>query len=206
MSRCHPLEQKPQKPQRPSQTPSQTVGPYFGMRLFARGQNALVPAHAAARIRIEGRVLDGDRKPIEDALIELWQADEHGRYRHPLDAGGLAPQAQGFTGFGRAAADVTDGRFWFETVKPGRVPGPGGSLQAPHLSLIVQARGMLAPVFTRLYFPDEAVANAQDHVLENVPAARRGTLIAEPASGTAPPTYRFEIRFQGPDETVFFDF
>lgn len=187
------------------QTPSQTVGPYFSMRLFAPGPNVLAPAVTEGRIRVVGRVLDGDGKPIEDALIELWQADGRGRYRHPAgDRTGAAP-ADGFTGFGRAAANVADGEFWFETIKPGRVPGPRGSLQAPHLNLIVQARGMLAPSFTRLYFADEAAANAEDFVLECVPPARRQTLIA-PRVAADPATYRFEIRFQGPSETVFFDF
>jgi protocatechuate 3,4-dioxygenase, alpha subunit len=191
---------------RHGQTPSQTVGPYYSMRLFATGQNLLVSASAPDRIRIEGRVLDGDRKPIEDALIELWQANEHGRYRHPDDDRAGAALRDGFTGFGRAAAHVPDGEFWFETLKPGRTPGPDGSWQAPHLSLLVQGRGILAPAFTRLYFADEAEANARDFVLERVPAARRATLIAVKLAGGELPTYRLEIRYQGPDETVFFDF
>lgn len=188
------------------QTPSQTIGPYYAMRLFAPGQNVLVAPDRADRVHIEGRVLDGDRKPIEDALIELWQANEHGRYRHPLDDRSEAALSPGFTGFGRAAVCFSDGEFWFETIKPGRTRSPDGSLQAPHLCVVIQARGMLAPTFTRLYFADEAVANSQDFLLERVPAARRHTLIAHAVPGRVVPTYRFEIRYQGPDETVFLEF
>lgn len=189
------------------QTPSQTVGPYFGMRLGGQGQNVLVtPDTPGERIRIEGRVLDGDRAHIEDALIELWQPNTAGRYRHPDDARDEIGLGDGFTGFGRATSDFQTGRYWFETVRPGRVPAPAGGSQAPHVSLIIQARGMLLPSFTRVYFADETEANAEDPVLQTVPADRRSTLIADRVGGADPATYRFDIVFQGDDETVFLDF
>jgi protocatechuate 3,4-dioxygenase, alpha subunit len=185
------------------ETPSQTVGPYFSMRLIAPNTNCLVGPDTEGRIRVDGRVLDGDRHPIEDALVELWQANTAGRYRHPEDSREEIPLDSCFTGFGRAATAFATGEYWFETVKPGRIPGPGGAMQAPHLGLIVQGRGMLNPVFTRVYFADEPDANSEDPVLRATPADRRATLLASRADDA---TYRFDIRFQGSDETVFFDF
>lgn len=187
-------------------TPSQTVGPYYSMRLVAPGQNQLVPANAPGRIRVEGRVLDADGAPMEDALVEIWQANAHGRFRHADDLRVDVPLTPGFVGFGRAPVDLETRRFWFETTKPGRVPAPDGSSQAPHLSLVVQGRGMLRPSFTRLYFAEETDANAGDFVLARVPEARRSTLLAHLVSSDGTPTYRFDIRFQGNDETVFFVF
>jgi protocatechuate 3,4-dioxygenase alpha subunit len=190
------------------QTPSQTVGPYFAMRLGAVGQNVLAGAHTLGqRLRIEGKVIDGDGHHIEDALVEVWQADPEGHYRHPDDRWVDVPDGSAFTGFGRAQTDFKTGTYWFETVKPGRVPGPEGSLQAPHLNVIVQARGMLDPSFTRIYFEDEAMANDQDPILRLVPAERRRTLLAGLADGAGPTrNYRFDIRFGGESETAFFDF
>ena len=190
------------------QTPSQTVGPYFSMRLSGEGENVLTtPDTLGQRIRIEGRVLDGDRKHIEDALIELWQADSAGRYHHPADDRTDAPLDPAFNGFGRCASDFQTGAYAFSTVKPGPVPHPDGGMQAPHVSVTIQARGMLNPTFTRVYFSDEADANAQDPVLQSVPEARRSTLIATLVEGgeSSVPTYLFDIRYQGDDETVFFD-
>jgi protocatechuate 3,4-dioxygenase alpha subunit len=175
------------------------------MRLARPGENVLAPGAARAAIRVVGHVYDGDGAPIEDALVELWQANADGRYRHPADQRGEALEA-GFTGFGRAAVDLVSREYWFETVKPGRVPAPDGALQAPHLSLVVQARGMLRPVFTRMYFDDEVGANAEDFVLQRVPEARRRTLVATSVPGQGCLVYRFEVHFQGPDETVFFAF
>jgi len=186
------------------QTPSQTVGPYFHLELGKEGGNVLAGEGARGqRIRIEGRVLDGDRQPIGDALVEVWQANAAGRYRHPLDGRADLPLDPEFSGFGRATTDTSTGAYWFETVKPGAVPHPSGVAQAPHINVIVQARGVLNPCFTRIYFADEAEANATDPVLGAVPADRRGTLIAERLGDG---TYRFNIRFQGDDETVFLDF
>jgi protocatechuate 3,4-dioxygenase alpha subunit len=189
-------------------TPSQTVGPYFTMRLTGEGQNVLTaPETIGTRIRIEGRVLDGDRRHIEDALVELWQADAHGRYHHPADTRTDVPADAAFVGFGRCASDFETGAYSFLTVKPGAVPHPSGGMQAPHISLVIQARGMLHQTYTRLYFPDEAEANAVDPVLSSVAEERRGTLIAElvESADSSVPTYRFDIRYQGEDETVFFD-
>lgn len=189
------------------ETPSQTVGPYFSMALSGEGENVLAGTDTPGEpIRIEGQVFDADRKPIEDALIELWQANAGGRYRHPDDTRDDIPMDDGFTGFGRAASDFTSGEYWFQTIKPGRVPDPEGDWQAPHVSLIVQARGMLMPAFTRCYFSDEPEANDNDMLLRMVPPDRRTTLIAQLVDGTEPRVYRFDIRFQGDDETVFLDF
>jgi protocatechuate 3,4-dioxygenase alpha subunit len=188
------------------QTPSQTVGPFFTLRLYREGENVLVgPGQDDERIVIEGRVLDGDRNHIEDALLEIWQANPSGRYRHADDSRDL-PLDEGFTGFGRAVSDFRTGEYRFETVKPGPVPDVEGALQAPHISVIVQGRGMLNPVFTRIYFSDEERANGDDLILRTVPASRRQTLIAELTDEGPPKVYRFDVRFQGDDETVFFDF
>ena len=185
------------------QTPSQTVGPYFTMRLAGEGGNVVATPDAdGQRIRIEGVVYDGDRKPIEDAFIELWQANAAGRYAHPLDAGSPSDD---FTGFGRCATDFHTGGYSFLTVKPGPVPHPDGSWQAPNVSLIIQSRGMLNASFTRIYFSDCADQNATDTVLASVPENRRSTLIGTLVDGDGVATYRFDIRFQGADETVFFD-
>ena len=187
------------------QTPSQTVGPYYTLRLFREGENSLVGPGRPGRIVIRGRVLDGDRKPIEDALLEIWQANSVGRYRHPDDTRELALD-NGFSGFGRAITDFETGEYTFETLKPGPVPDVEGAFQAPHISLIVQGRGMLNPVFTRIYFSDEDEANRDDLILRTVPADRRGTLIAELVDDGEPRVYRFDVLFQGDDETIFFDF
>lgn len=187
------------------QTPSQTVGPFFHMRLGEEGTELLVAEDDSDRIDIAGQVLDADGEHIEDALVELWQADQAGRYRHPHDTWNDATLDDDFTGFGRSCGEFETGAYRFVTVKPGRVPHPGGGSQAPHLNLIVQARGMLNPLYTRLYFGDEDEANAEDPVLRAVPEARRTTLIARPENGEVM-TYRFDIRLGGPDETVFFDF
>ena len=190
------------------QTPSQTVGPYFTMRLSAEGENVLTaPETIGERIRIEGRVLDGDRKHIEDALVELWQADSAGRYHHPADDRTDVPSDPAFNGFGRCATDFQTGSYSFLTIRPGPVPHPDGGMQAPHISVTIQARGMLNPTFTRIYFDDETGANAADPVLRAVPESRRATLIAErvDSADSSVPTFRFDIHYQGDDETVFFD-
>lgn len=191
------------------QTPSQTVGPYFAYGLapvqygyphpsIASGTLAGEDA-AGERIRVAGRVLDGEGAPIPDALVEIWQADGEGRYvRH---AAGDA-SSTGFRGFGRVGTG-TDAlsRFVFDTVKP----GPVGGGQAPHISVIVFMRGLLVHAYTRLYFSDEAEANARDSVLSGVPPERRQTLVAERQDGPAGPIFWFDIHMQGDRETVFFD-
>lgn len=191
-------------------TPSQTVGPYFAYGLTPNKKydwtdliigDLVTPDTTGERIRIEGQVFDGDGKPITDSMIEIWQADAQGRYAHPRDAR-TRPNTS-FKGFGRVGTDA-EGRYVFHTIKPGLVPGPDGTTQAPHILVAVFARGMLQHVFTRIYFADEA-ANAQDPILTLVPAERRQTLVARREDGADGPVYRFDIRIQGENETVFFD-
>ena len=157
---------------------------------------------------MECRVLDGAGAPVSDAMLEIWQADANGRYHHPADGReDVAPDAT-FHGFARIGTDVA-GSFRFPSVKPGAVPGRGNVMQAPHLNLLVFARGLLNHLHTRIYFSDEAQANAIDPVLSIVDPARRDTLVAvlDGAPGTRVPfVYRFDIRLQGKGETVFFDF
>jgi protocatechuate 3,4-dioxygenase alpha subunit len=177
-------------------TPSQTVGPYYSIGMTWEDGAFVVPAGEVGAFWLRGRVFDGDGEPIPDAVIETWQADRDGRYNHPDDPRGAA---NGFRGFARAPT-AKDGTFAIHTVKPGPVPGPGGALQAPHLAMSVFARGLLNRVVTRVYFADEAEANAADPVLKGLPEDRRATLVAE-AAGDG---YRFDVRLQGADETVFF--
>jgi protocatechuate 3,4-dioxygenase alpha subunit len=152
------------------------VGPYFSIGLSRRPENEVV---AGGAVRIEGRVLDGGGEPVPDAMVEVWQADPDGRHR------------PGF-GWGRCGTDG-DGRYSFVTEKPGAVDG-----QAPHLELLVFARGLLKPVLTRLYFPDDA--HEDDPVLTALTDEERQTLIAE-ADGDG---FRFDVRLQGDAQTVFF--
>ena len=187
------------------ETPSQTVGPYFSIGLSGPDENVLVADEVQGeRIRVRGRVLDGEGAPVGDALIEVWQANSLGRYRHPDDSRDDIALDEGFTGFGRAATIFETGEYLIDTIRPGPVPDPEGELQAPHLCLIVQARGLLNPLFTRLYFSDEAEANNHDLVLRMVPPERRSTLIASHEDGD-PRVYRFDIRLSGEGEIVFFD-
>lgn len=200
-------------------TPSQTVGPYYAYGLTPEGRkkwkpdeelyrwketagdNLVTADTTGERIRIEGIIYDGDGKPIDDAMLEIWQADAQGRYADPRN-GKPIPNSS-FKGHGRSATDAS-GLFAFDTIKPGQVPGPGGRMQAPHIVFAIFSRGMLRQVYTRLYFPDE-VANAADPVLALVPADRRPTLIATRSERGGQKVYRFDIRVQGDDETVFFE-
>ena len=186
-------------------TPSATVGPFFAYGLTPGTAypwrdvfSARVATADAAgeRVRIEGRVLDGDGAGIRDAMVEIWQADASGHFAHPADP---RRSNSSFRGFGRSEC-TADGAFAFDTVKPGAVPGPGGKPQAPHILVAVFSRGMLRHLYTRIYFEGET-ANAADTVLALVPEARRTTLIARKDGAV----YRFDIRIQGGDETVFFD-
>jgi protocatechuate 3,4-dioxygenase alpha subunit len=158
---------------------------------------------AGARIAIEGRVIDGDGLPVPDAVIELWQANAAGRYNHPDDRQEEKPVDRNFRGFGRVATDA-EGRFFVTTIRPGPVPGRGNALQAPHINLVIFARGLLKHLYTRLYFADEP-ANASDPLLASIEdeGARR-TLLARPADGGTA-RYRFDIVLQGDNETVFLD-
>lgn len=190
----------------PGLTSSQTVGPFFGPALVRDDemQQVLVnPDTQGRRIRIEGRVYDGDGVPVPDALIEIWQANAYGRYHHPDDQSD-APLDPEFTGFGRSGAD-DEGRFWFETIVPGPVAFDRERLQAPHISVTILARGLLNHLFTRIYFADEP-ANADDPILQLVPADRRVTLLATRTDDGPTAVYQFDIILQGPGETVFFSY
>jgi protocatechuate 3,4-dioxygenase alpha subunit len=191
------------------QTPSQTVGPYFAYGLAPEQYGYPLRSVAGAvmvdddtpgeRIRIVGRVLDGDGQPVPDALIEIWQADAEGRYAHPADRRGSNLR---FQGFGRCGTGTDpEHRFVFDTIKPGAI----GDGQAPHINVILLMRGLLTHVYTRIYFSDEAEANAADPVLSSVEAARRRTLIAARDTTPVGTVYRLDLHMQGPDETVFFD-
>ncbi|MCZ7660265.1 MAG: protocatechuate 3,4-dioxygenase subunit alpha [Xanthobacteraceae bacterium] len=191
-------------------TPSQTVGPFFAFGLTPNrnyawvdtfSNNLVTPDAAGERIRIEGRVTDADGAPINDAMIEIWQADAQGRYAHPRDSRALPNAA--FKGFGRAGTDA-DGVYAFDTIKPGPVPGPDGAPQAPHVLLAFYSRGLLTHLYTRIYFADEA-ANGRDPILALVPADRRRTLAAKREERGDLTVYRFDISFQPESETVFFD-
>jgi protocatechuate 3,4-dioxygenase alpha subunit len=168
------------------------------------GENVLVNERTSGeRIYIEGRVLDGAGEPVSDAMVEIWQADTHGIFNHPAD-----PQHrqadQYFRGFGRSGT-AGDGKFWFKTIKPGRVGWDAQQDQAPHVNIRVFARGMLIHAVTRLYFSDES-ANQADPVLTSIEdPARRQTLIAIREESEDLPTYRFNIHLQGKQETVFFN-
>jgi protocatechuate 3,4-dioxygenase alpha subunit len=189
-------------------TPSQTVGPYLHVGLVpgvfgVREVFSSVVADAGipgTHIRIQGTVYDGNGDILPDAMIEVWQADHQGRYAHPADGRPLTSNS--FRGFGRCAT-AKDGGFRFDTIKPGPVSGPGGTMQAPHINVGVFSRGILKRLFTRIYFPGEA-ANASDPILKLVPAGRRDTLMAK-ADPKNPALLRFDIRLQGANETVFFD-
>ena len=187
-------------------TGSQTVGPFFERALTREDavRHVLVgPDTEGERVRIQGTLLDGDGQPIPDGLIEIWQANAHGRYNHPADTRDDLPLDPNFLGFGRCGTD-DDGSFWFETVKPGRVPADG-QLQAPHIVVTVFSRGLLNHAVTRLYFADDP-STEQDPLLQRVPAERRATLLAQPTGiEGAVKAYQFDIRLQGAGETVFFN-
>jgi protocatechuate 3,4-dioxygenase alpha subunit len=190
------------------QTPSQTVGPYFAYGLTPEqygydfnelaGNRLTDDETEGERIHIVGRVLDGEGNAVDDAMLEIWQADALGRYAHPADPRG---SNLAFKGFGRHGTGTDpENRFMFDTIKPGPVEG-----QAPHITLCVMCRGMLSHAFTRIYFSDEVAANAGDAVLATVPGDRRDTLIATREETAAGIVYRFDVRLQGGHETVFFD-
>ncbi|MBN9499854.1 MAG: protocatechuate 3,4-dioxygenase subunit alpha [Afipia sp. 62-7] len=189
-------------------TPSQTVGPYFKYGLTpgsdyqwndAFGNDLVTPEVSGERIRIVGRIFDGDGKEVPDSMLEIWQADSRGRFADPQDARSIPNAA--FRGFGRCGTD-NNGVYSFHTIKPGPVAGPH-ELQAPHILLAVFARGMTQQAQTRIYFEHEP-ANATDPILALVPEERRATLIAIREPGDVA-TYRFDVHLQGDLETVFFD-
>jgi protocatechuate 3,4-dioxygenase, alpha subunit len=176
-------------------TPSQTVGPYFGIAMTPDHLARLVPEETPGSIILSGKVRDGGGKPVPEGMIEIWQADSAGSYR-------LAAIGEGrdFTGFGRCHTD-DQGEYRFVTLKPGPVPAPGGGVQAPHVNMAIFGGGLLKPLRTRVYFSDEPEANASDPILLSVSEARRPLLVARVEGDTA----TLDIRLQGDDETPFFD-
>jgi protocatechuate 3,4-dioxygenase, alpha subunit len=183
-------------------TPSQTVGPFFhlGLTTDARSVSCMASAHAKGeRVWLRCRVFDGENQPVSDAMIELWQADAEGRYQGCNENTGADPECRGF---GRMATDE-EGRCEFETIKPGRVPGPDDVHQAPHIAAAIFARGLLKQLFTRIYFANEP-SNADDPILALIPLDRRGTLMAQP-DPARPGHWNFDIHLQGEQETVFLD-
>jgi protocatechuate 3,4-dioxygenase, alpha subunit len=181
-------------------TPSQTTGPYLHLGLTDSRSISRVanPGANGERVWITFRVLDGEEAPVPDAMIELWQANSEGNY----EFGDGTSDGAAFAGFGRMAT-AEDGSCTFETVKPGRVPGPRETTQAPHINVSVLGRGILNRLSTRLYFAGEP-ANATDPVLALVPEDRRATLLAQQDSNRAG-GWIFDIRLRGESETVFFD-
>jgi protocatechuate 3,4-dioxygenase, alpha subunit len=186
-------------------TSSQTVGPFFAPALLRKdaARNVLTqPETAGERIRIEGRVLDGDGLPVPDAMVEIWQANAFGRYNHNMDQG-TAQLDPNFLGYDRSGT-AEDGSYWFETVKPGRVPFYDDMLQASHICVTVFSRGLLNHLATRLYFEDEQ-SNNEDPILLCVPEERRSTLLARRENREGVVVYQFDIIMQGEGETVFFN-
>jgi protocatechuate 3,4-dioxygenase, alpha subunit len=187
-------------------TPSQTVGPFFHLALDRpEWADLTVDNPAGERIVVEGRVSDGDGAAVADACLELWQANAAGRYAHPDDARADKPLDPHFRGFGRVSTDA-DGHFRFTTIRPGPVPGRGNAWQAPHIAVAIFARGLLKPLYTRIYFAGET-ANDSDPVLSSIDdPAHRQTLIATLSNNDpGPPVYRFDIVLQGERETAFFE-
>ena len=198
------------------ETASQTAGPYVhigliphqaGFEIFEKNfGNAIAGAKTTGqRIRIEGRVFDGTGTPLRDVLIETWQANAAGRYNHPADTQDK-PLDPDFRGWARSGSDFETGIYTIDTIKPGTVPGRHGRPMAPHLNFWIVARGINVGLNTRMYFADEPEANAADPVLNLIELdVRRKTLLAEPVTRDGKIVYRFDIRLQGENETVFFD-
>lgn len=199
------------------ETASQTAGPYVhiglapnaaGFDIFEKNFSNVMttPETKGERIRIEGRVIDGSGTPVRDVLLEAWQANAEGRYNHPRDLQAGKAIDPSFRGWGRAVSDFHNGVWTFETIKPGAVTEKNGKVSAPHINLWIVARGINIGLSTRLYFPDEVAANAQDPILNGIEwESRRATLIADREVIDGVPVYRIDIHLQGPNETVFFD-
>lgn len=198
------------------ETPSQTGGPYVHIGLLPKqagievfdysfDNNLIKGSITGEKIRLEGQVFDGLGLPLRDVLLEIWQADANGVYPSPADFQGKTV-TQNFQGWGRAGANFETGVWHFDTIKPGAVPGRNGTTQAPHIALVIFARGINIGLHTRIYFEDESEANAQDPVLNSIEwVPRRETLIAKRQEKEGQVVYRFDVRIQGDGETVFFD-
>ena len=194
------------------QTPSQTVGPYFAYGLTAQqysygntqvADNQLVKGDLEGeRMRLVGKVFDGNGDAVDDALIEIWQANAAGRFNHPLDQRSNRALDTNFLGYGRCGTGTrSDLSFSFDTIKPGAAQEG----HAPFITVVVMMRGLLSHAFTRVYFSDESNANQTDPVLSKVCASRQATLIAQRKETGTGPEYHFDIHMQGARETVFFD-
>lgn len=196
------------------ETPSQTAGPFVhiglapgaaGFDIYEQelGTDIAGPNAGGERIRVEGLVIDGTGSPVKDVLLEAWQANTAGVYAHPEHTGDVE---DGFRGWGRVITDFETGEWGFNTVKPGPVMGRNGQMMAPHINLWIVARGINVGLNTRLYFSDEDAANTADPVINVIEwERRRKTLIAQRTERNGATVYRFDIRLQGDDETVFFD-
>ena len=202
------------------ETASQTAGPYvhIGLAPSAAGFDIFENSFGSVlfdaqtqgeRIRIEGRVFDGIGTVLKDVLIEIWQANAEGKYAHPADRQPGKSLDPNFRGWGRSCTDFETGIYTFDTIKPGAAEGRNGRIMAPHISAWIVARGINIGLNTRIYFSDEAAANAKDPVINLIEwEARRKTLVAERTdrrSDDGAAVYRFDIRLQGENETVFFD-
>ncbi|WP_421850536.1 protocatechuate 3,4-dioxygenase subunit alpha [Oricola sp.] len=196
------------------ESPSQTAGPYVhiglapgaaGFDIYKQelGWDIAGPNARGERIRVEGVVVDGMGSPIKDVLLEVWQANSEGVYAHPEDG---RPVEHGFRGWGRVITDFETGEWGFDSVKPGPSYGHNGRLGAPHINLWIVARGINVGLNTRMYFDDEVEANADDPVINLIEwERRRATLLAKRTERDGQVVYRFDIKLQGEDETVFFD-
>ncbi|QIE55705.1 protocatechuate 3,4-dioxygenase subunit alpha [Pikeienuella piscinae] len=193
------------------ESPSQTAGPYVHIGCVPNfcGIGGVFPEDLGAtmitgeakgeRITIRGTVLDGTGAALKDAMVEIWQADAAGLYNSPEETRGEADPH--FTGFGRRAGDYDTGEWRFETIRPGPVPGPGGRMQNPHVTLWIVARGINIGLHTRMYFPEDDVS--ADPVLSRIEHRTRVPTLIAKREGAG--QYRFDIHLQGPDETIFFD-
>jgi protocatechuate 3,4-dioxygenase, alpha subunit len=181
---------------------SQTVGPFFHLGLSWLCRDNLAPEGVSGeRYCVQGRVVDGDGAGVPDAILEIWQANSHGKYAHPEDTQDKPLESQ-FHGYGRVPTDQR-GTFRFTTIKPGPVSGPDGEEQAPHLVISIFMRGLLKRLVTRMYFPGE-LRNESDPVLGLVQPERLHTLLAKRAEGS-PASLEWNVILQGAEETVFFD-
>lgn len=177
-------------------TPGQTVGPFFHFALPYDGGESLVPTSQPGAIRLHGTVTDGHGAPIPDAMLEIWQTDEHGNIS--TEPGSLRRDPYVFTGWGRAGTDAA-GHYRFTTVNPGATD----ERSAPFISVCVVARGLLNRLFTRVYLPEDAAALAADPLLSSLDEERRATLVGTREEDGA---LRFDVRLQGENETVFLQF
>lgn len=196
------------------ETASQTAGPYVhiglapgaaGFDIYKQelGWDIAGPNAKGERIRVEGRVIDGTGSPVKDVMLEVWQANADGIYAHPEGGGNVE---EGFRGWGRVITDFETGEWGFDTIKPGKTRGRNIGTQAPHLNLWIVARGINIGLNTRMYFDDEREANSDDPVLNLIEwKNRRATLIASGRKKDGKTVYRFDIKLQGENETVFFD-